>query len=76
MSKKPQQSKQTELTQQECKEIFNDIFLHKEDSWSDMQDGFLLNLIESEKRIPDNIKIELLFKKYRDTARDLNLYSK
>jgi len=63
------------ISMQECKEIFNNIFLHNEDSWHDMQDQVLLNIINDEKRIPDVIKIELLFRKYRDTARDLNLYN-
>lgn len=74
---KVRQTKQTVLlTDEESKEIFNNIFLHNEDSWHDIQDNMLLDLIINESRISDKMKIKLLFKKYRDTARDLNLYSK
>ena len=74
---KVRQTKQTVLlTDEESKEIFNNIFLHNEDSWHDIQDNMLLDLIINESRISDKMKIKLLFKKYRDTARDMNLYSK
>ena len=74
---KVRQTKQTVLlTDEESKEIFNNIFLHNEDSWHDIQDNMLLDLIINESRLSDQMKIKLLFKKYRDTARDLNLYSK
>ncbi len=77
MSKvKRQPDKLPQISMEECKEIFNNIFFHNEDSWHDIQDQVLLNIINDEKRIPDRMKIELLFRKYRDTARDLNLYSK
>ena len=74
---KVRQTKQTVLlTDEESKEIFNNIFLHNEDSWHDIQDNMLLDLIINESRLSDQMKIKLLFKKYRDTARDMNLYSK
>ena len=77
MSKVRQQTaKLPPMTMEQCKNIFNNIFLHNEDSWHEIQDQVLLNIINDEKRIPDAMKIELLFRKYRDTARDLNLYSK
>lgn len=76
MAKKQLTVQIPQLTQQECKELFEDIFFKYEDNWHGDQDAMLLDKITEEKRIPDSVKIELLLKKYRDTARDLNLYSK
>lgn len=70
-----QTAQSTELDYEQCVAVFNDLFHRVEDSWHPVQDELLYSEIMKEKRISDGLKIKLLLKKYRDTARDLNLYS-
>jgi len=53
-------------------EILDDLFHKEEDNYNAMQDERLLNLIENDNRFNDKVKIKWLFKRYRDTARELN----
>lgn len=50
----------------------DNIFDTHEDNFHPLQDVMLLSLIENENGVNDKDKIKYLFKRYRDTARDLN----
>lgn len=61
-----------EITIPESFEILDELFRVEEDNYNEQQDERLLNLIENDNRFNDKIKIQWLFKRYRDTARDLH----
>ena len=50
MSKVKQQNRQVLLTDGRIENIFNNIFLHNEDSWHEIQDQ-VLNIIKMKSRI-------------------------
>jgi hypothetical protein len=53
-------------------EQLDELFRVNEDNWNPIQDKMLLDLLENDNRFNDKVKIQWMFKRYRDTARELN----
>jgi hypothetical protein len=53
-------------------EQLDELFRINEDNWNPIQDKMLIDLLENDNRFNDKVKIQWMFKRYRDTARELN----
>jgi hypothetical protein len=74
-TKKVESKKEEVISQEQINsdfEILDDLFFKEEDNYNAMQDERLLQLVENDNRFNDKVKIKWLFKRYRDTARELN----